>query len=246
MENNLEYIVDPIRYYISQEEHSKAAMLFICLGSELSLEIYKYINDSELEILTFEIARIEKISFAKRISVLKEFYEEVNDNRALFGGIDYARFLLEESVGASKAIDIINNLTASLVVRPFDFIRRVNPDHILDTIKHEHPQIIALVLSFIKPCNAAIILESFEKELQSDIIQRISNFKDTSPVVLREIERVMEKYLSSKTVEDLYKAGGIETVNEILNNIKPEARDLILEAVKKEDSALVQRIKQGE
>ena len=133
------------------------------------------------------------------------------------GGIDYARELLEKSVGSQKAIDIINRLTSSLQVRPFDFIRRTDPAHLLNFIQQEHPQTIALILAYLEPAKASIILQNLPDDIQSEVARRIATMDRTSPDVLREVERVLEKKLSTLSSEDYTAAGGVESIVEILN-----------------------------
>src|SRR5690606_1505621 len=113
------------------------------------------------------------------------------------GGIDYAREVLERSLGTQKAIDIINRLTSSLQVRPFDFIRRTDPAHLLNFIQNEHPQTIALILCYLEPQKAANILSSLPHQIQADVAKRIATMERVSPDVLREVERVLERKLST-------------------------------------------------
>ena len=113
----------------------KAAIFLVSLGSDVSSEIMKHLREDEVETLTFEIARLETVDAEFKDQVLEEFQELMNaQNFITTGGIDYARELLEKSLGSQKAIDIINRLTSSLQVRPFDFIRRTDPAHLLNFI----------------------------------------------------------------------------------------------------------------
>lgn len=159
------------------------------------------------------------------------------------GGIDYARELLEKSLGSQKAIDIINRLTSSLQVRPFDFIRRTDPAHLLNFIQQEHPQTIALILAYLEPNKASIILQSLPHEVQSDVARRIATMDRTSPEVLREVERVLEKKLSTLSSEDYTAAGGVESIVEILNLVDRSSEKQIIEALEDEDPELAEEIK---
>lgn len=126
----------------------KAAIFLVSLGSEVSSDIFKHLREDEIETLTFEIARLDNIDSELKDAVLEEFQDLMAaQNFITTGGIDYARELLEKSLGSQKAIDIINRLTSSLQVRPFDFIRRTDPAHLLNFIQQEYPQTIALILA---------------------------------------------------------------------------------------------------
>ena len=181
----------------------KAAVFLVTIGSEISAEIFKHLREDEIEALTFEIARLESVDSEERDRVLMEFQElMMAQDFITTGGIEYARELLEKSLGSQKAVDIINRLTSSLQVRPFDFVRRTDPMHLLNFIQTEHPQTIALILAYLEPQKASIILSSLPHEIQSDVAKRIATMDRTSPETLREVERVLEKKLSTLSSED--------------------------------------------
>ncbi|GHV67446.1 flagellar motor switch protein FliG [Spirochaetia bacterium] len=222
----------------------KAAVFLVTVGSEISAEIFKYLREDEIETLTFEIARLETIAPEQKDAVLQEFQEMMMANQFIStGGIDYARELLEKALGSQKAIDIINRLTSSLQVRPFDFIRRTDPAHLLNFIQQEHPQTIALILAYLEPAKASIILQSLPSEVQSDVARRIATMDRTSPEVLREVERVLEKKLSTLSSEDYTTAGGVESIVEILNLVDRGSEKQIIEALEDEDPELAEEIK---
>ncbi|MDR1576243.1 MAG: flagellar motor switch protein FliG [Treponema sp.] len=222
----------------------KAAIFLVTIGSEISAEIFKYLREDEIETLTFEIARLETIDAEQKDAILQEFQELMMANQFIStGGIDYARELLEKSLGSQKAIDIINRLTSSLQVRPFDFIRRTDPAHLLNFIQQEHPQTIALILAYLEPNKASVILQNLPQDVQSDVARRIATMDRTSPEVLREVERVLEKKLSSLSSEDYTTAGGVESIVEILNLVDRASEKQIIEALEDEDPELAEEIK---
>ncbi len=222
----------------------KAAVFLVTLGSEISAEIFKHLREDEIETLTFEIARLETIEPAQKDAILLEFQELMMASDFIStGGIDYARELLEKALGSQKAIDIINRLTSSLQVRPFDFIRRTDPAHLLNFIQQEHPQTIALILAYLEPNKASIILQNLQHEIQSDVARRIATMDRTSPEVLREVERVLEKKLSTLSSEDYTAAGGVESIVEILNLVDRSSEKMIIEALEDEDPELAEEIK---
>ena len=222
----------------------KAAVFLVTLGSEIASDIFKHLREDEIEQLTFEIARLESIEPQERDQVLMEFHELMMAQDFIStGGIDYARELLEKSLGTQKAVDIINRLTSSLQVRPFDFIRRTDPSHLLNFIQQEHPQTIALILAYLEPQKASVILGSLPHEIQSDVAKRIATMDRTSPEVLREVERVLEKKLSTLSSEDYTAAGGVESIVEILNMVDRSTEKTIVESLEEDDPELAEEIK---
>ena len=230
--------------YKSLTGRQKAAIFLISLGPEVSAEIMKHLREDEVETLTFEIARQEKVNPDFKDAVLEEFQELMNaQNFITTGGIDYARELLEKSLGSQKAIDIINRLTSSLQVRPFDFIRRTDPAHLLNFIQQEYPQTIALILAYLEPGKAAVILQNLPEEMQAEVSKRLATMDRTSPEVLREVERVLEKKLSTLSSEDYTAAGGVEAIVEILNLVDRSSEKSIIESLEEDDPDLAEEIK---
>jgi flagellar motor switch protein FliG len=222
----------------------KAAIFLIAVGPEVSSEIFKHLKEDEIEQITFEIARLDKITPEDKEKVLVEFNELMMAQDFITnGGIDFARGLLEKSLGNQKAIDIINRLTSSLQVRPFDFIRRTDPQHLLNFIQGEHPQTIALILSYLEAQKASNILTSIKQDIQADVAKRIATMDRVSPDVLREVERVLERKLSTLASEDFTSAGGIDAVVEILNLVDRGTEKTIIEALEEDDPELAEEIK---
>ena len=222
----------------------KAAIFLVSVGSEISAKIMEQLREDEVEKLTFEIARLETIEPELKDQVLQEFQDLMAaQNFITTGGIDYARELLEKSFGSQKAIEIINRLTSSLQVRPFDFIRRTDPSHLLNFIQQEHPQTIALILAYLEPPNASMILQNLPSEIQSDVARRIATMDRTTPEVLREVERVLEKKLSTVSNEDYTSAGGVDSIVEILNLVDRASEKSIIESLEDEDPDLAEEIK---
>lgn len=210
----------------------------------MSSEIFKHLREDEIEQITFEIARLDKITPEDKEKVLVEFNELMMAQEFISnGGIDFARGLLEKALGNQKAIDIINRLTSSLQVRPFDFIRRTDPQHLLNFIQNEHPQTIALILSYLDPQKASNILSNLPHTIQAEVAKRIATMDRVSPDVLREVERVLERKLSTLASEDYTSAGGIDSVVEILNLVDRGTEKTIIEALEEEDPELAEEIK---
>jgi len=203
------------------------------LALNRQLKFLKHLREDEIESLTFVLARLDNKSSKQKYAVLKEFSELYNNNKdACFGGIEFARNILEKSIGEEKTIDIINRLTSALQVRPFDFIRHADLENLYTIIKEERPQILALILSYLGSQNASEILQKLPVQSQIEVIRRIENLKETSPEVLREIERILEKNLALKEEMDYCLSGGKETVEEILESFPNEAKKQLVDFFK--------------
>ncbi len=222
----------------------KVAIFLVTLGAEISANVFQHLTQEEVETITFEIARLGNIKSEDRDLVLQEFQEMMMAQDFMAsGGVDYARELLEKSMGADKAIEIINRLTSSLKSRPFDFVRRADSQHILNFIQQEHPQTIALILSYIDAAKASAVLGGLDHEMQSEVAKRIANMERSSPEVIREVERVLEKKLSSISSEDLAIAGGVDSIVEILNTIDRATERSIMESLEEDDPELAEEIR---
>ncbi len=216
----------------------------VILGPEVSSAIFKYLKEDEIEQLTFEIARIDKVEPAEKEKVLKEFQELMMAQEFITqGGIDYAREVLEKALGSQKAADVINRLTSSIQSRPFDFVRRTDPAHLLNFIQSEHPQTIAMILAYLEPQKSSMIISALPPEIQSDVAKRIATMDRTSPDVLREVERVLERKLSTLASEDYTSAGGIDAIVEVLNLVDRQTERTIIEDLEDEDPELAEEIK---
>jgi len=222
----------------------KAAIFLLAVGAEVAADVMKRLQEAEVDTLTYEIARLDKITPEDKEKVLQEFQELMMAQEFITkGGIDQARSILERALGTQKAIDIVNRLTSSLQVRPFDFVRRQDPAQLLNFIQNEHPQTISLILSYLDSNKAASILSALPHQIQSDVARRIAKMDRTSPEVLREVERVLERKLSTLSNEDYTMAGGIEAVVEVINNVDRGTEKSIIEALEEEDPELAEEIK---
>ena len=222
----------------------KAAILLISLGPEISSEIFKHLKDDEIEQLTLEIANIRKVSNEDKEQIINEFHELlIAKDYISSGGIDYAKEVLEKALGSERALDIIHRLTATLQVKPFDFVRKTDPAQLLNFIQAEHPQTIALIIAYLAPEQASAILSALPPERQADVARRIAIMDRTSPDVIREIERLLERKLSSVVSEDFTSAGGVQSIVEILNRVDRTTEKTIMESLEMQDPEMAEEIK---
>ena len=222
----------------------KAALLLISLGPEVSASVYKHLSEEEIERLTLEISGVKKVESAVKENIIEEFHNiALAQDYITQGGIGYAKTVLEKALGPDQAQAILNRLTSSLQARPFDFARKADPSQIFNFIQNEHPQTIALILSYLDPTQAGIILSSLPQEVQADIAKRIAVMDSTSPEVISEIESVLERKLSSTVTQDYTETGGIDAVVEVLNGVDRQTEKTILDALEIQDPELAEEIK---
>lgn len=222
----------------------KAAILLIALGPEKSAQVFKHLKEEEIEQLTLEIANIRTVSPEIKEGILKEFYEIcLAQEYIVEGGISYAKDILEKALGADRAMEVINRLTVSLQVRPFDFVRKTDASQLLNFIQNEHPQTIALILSYLKPSQASMVISALSPDKQADVARRIAQMDRTSPDIIKEVERVLEKKLSTLVTEEYATVGGIDSIVEILNAVDRGTEKHIMETLEIEDTELAEEIK---
>jgi flagellar motor switch protein FliG len=222
----------------------KAAILMVALGPDAVAKAYHHIDDTTIELLTLEIANLRKVTPDIKLDVLKEAQEMIMAHEFMTqGGVDYARKLLEQALGSDKAQDILRRITASLQVRPFDFVRHTDPQQLLSFIQNEHPQTIALILSYLSPEQSALVLGGLSPSAQWDVARRIAKMDRITPEVLREVERVLERKLSTVMGQDFTIAGGIDAVVNLINRVDRGTERNIIEALEEQEPELAEEIK---
>jgi len=222
----------------------KAALLLISLGPEVAAAVYKNLTEEEVEQLTLEITSVKKVDATVKEEIIEEFHNiAIAQDYISQGGIAYAKTVLEKALGKEHSQAIINRLTSSLQVRPFDFARRADPSQLLNFIQNEHPQTIALILSYLEPEQAGTILSSLPQEVQADIARRIATMDSTSPEVISEVESVLERKLSSTVTQDFTETGGVDAVVEVLNGVDRSTEKTILDALEIQDPKLAEEIR---
>lgn len=222
----------------------KAAILLITLGPEKSSNVFKHLKEDEIEQLTLEIANTRSVAPSMKEAVLDEFYEVCLAQQYIAeGGIGYAKDLLEKSLGAERAKDVIGKLTASLQVRPFEFVRKTDANQLLNFIQDEHPQTIALILSYLPSGQASALISALSPDKQTDVAKRIAQMDRTSPDVIKEVEKVLEQKLASLVNQDYTVVGGVDSIVEILNTVDRGTEKHIMENLEIEDPELADEIR---
>ena len=225
----------------------KAAILFITLGPDASAPILKKLPETEIQKITFEIANMPKVKKEIKDEVLSEF---VNLNKAkeyiIEGGFEYAKNLLSKALGAQKAVDIMEKVTeVTQQYRPFGIARQADAHQLLNIIMNEHPQTIALILCYIQSDKAAQILSGLPEDLQSDVAKRIATMSNTSPMIVEDVEEILEKKLSNIVRADVATIGGVKSLVDILNNVDRGTEKSIIEELDREQPELAEKVKES-
>lgn len=225
----------------------KVAILFITLGPEASAGIIKKLPEPEIQKITYEIANISTVKPEQKQQILEEFIQMNKAKDYLIeGGLDYAKSLLAKALGSQRALEILEKVTeATQQFRPFAIARKADAHQLLNLISNEHPQTIALILCHLQPDKSGQILAELEEELQSDVAFRIATMNNTSPMVIKEIEKVLDSKLSSVVRSDMKSIGGVQTIVDILNQVDRTTEKHITEVLEREDPELAENIKES-
>jgi flagellar motor switch protein FliG len=223
---------------------AKAAILLIFLGPETSGVVLQSLSDAEIEILTIEIAKHRKISTEEKLSVLFEF-EQLMMARRFYaeGGLEYAKHLLEKTIGPGKALEILARMGTSLQVQPFEAARTADPTQLATLIQNEHPQTVALILAYLQPEKSAVILQSMTPDTQVEIAKRLALMDRTSPEITREVENYLEERLSSIIGQDFTSVGGIDSLIGVLNAVERATEKNIIETMEVQEPSLAEEVK---
>ena len=222
----------------------KSAILLIALGPEKSATIFKHLKEDEIEELTLEIANTRSITPQVKDSVVDEFYQICLAQQYIAeGGIGYAKELLEKALGSEAALQVIGKLTSSLQVKPFEFVRKAEASQLLNFIQDEHPQTIALILSYMSASQASQIISGLPQERQADVAKRVALMDRTSPDVIKEVEKILESKLASLVNQDYTIFGGVDQVVEILNSVDRGTEKHIMETLEIEEPELADEIR---
>jgi len=222
----------------------KAAVLLVSLEQEKAAEILKRLPAEAVEEVSREIASLGEIPNATRKEIFGEFYSLALANSYVSeGGLEYAKTLLKKSLSEEDAKRIINQVTQQVQTTPFSFLQKAESENLLTFIQDEHPQTIALILAHLPAQKASEILVGLPSQKQVEVVKRVANMEQTNPEVIKEVERGLEHRLSDIVSQTFEKAGGVETVAEILNLADRSTEKGIMEGLEAEDPDLVEQIR---
>jgi flagellar motor switch protein FliG len=226
------------------ESLRKAATIVLALGIENASEVFKYLREDEIESLTVEIATMQSLSTEVMETTMDEFYGLCEAQAFITeGGIEYARAVLEKSKGASAASNIIEKVTKTLQVKAFDFIYKADPKQILILIQNEHPQTIALILSYCTVEQSSAILSELPRDIQMDVVERIATMDSTSPEIVKDIERLIKRKMQMSETGEFTEIGGTKYIAEVLNSVDRGTEKYIMDELSKKDPKLSEEIR---
>ncbi|HWP79431.1 MAG TPA: flagellar motor switch protein FliG [Candidatus Acidoferrum sp.] len=229
---------------IQFDSRKKASAVIISLGTETASIIYKFLREDEIEQLTLEIAMLQDLTSEQTEQCLDEFYNLCLAQKYVTeGGIEYAREILNKALGPQAAAVLIERVNKTIRTRSFDFLRKADPKHLISMIQNEHPQTIALILSYLRANQASEILAELPRDLQLDVAQRIAVMDRTSPEMVKEVEKTLSKRFSSVASVDFAEIGGVKYMAEIMNSVDRGTEKYILEEMGKADPGLAEEIR---
>ena len=222
----------------------KIAILLVTLGSDVAASILKQLDEEEVKLLSKEIAQIGKISFEEKEKVLKEFKEILESKKFISkGGSGTAKDILIKAFGQDHAEKIFSNISKKVMRKPFEFLNKVEPEEINFLLKNEHPQTIALTLSYLKPEVASRVLKELPQDLQASIAKRIAKIDKSSPEAIENVENILKNKLVKISDGEIKRIDGINVIAEILNNMDREAEKNILDSIEDDNEELADEIK---
>ena len=223
----------------------KVALVLASMGAENASAVYKHLSDDEVEEISVELAKMEYHPIETVEETLNEFYELCLTQKVITeGGLDYARSVLEKAFGAEAANNLLNRITKQLETKSFDFVRKADYKNLLAIVQNEHPQTIALILSYARTDQASAILSELPKEKRVDVVERIANMDRASPEVVKAIEESLEKKFATLASTDSMEVGGINYVAEVMNNVDRATEKYIFDELSARDQKLADLIKQ--
>jgi flagellar motor switch protein FliG len=222
----------------------KAAVLLISLGSERAADVFRHLRDDEIEGLSLEMAKLQRIDPTVTATVLEELAATVQAYDSLIsGGVDYARDVLERALGGDRAAEIIGRLSSVIEMRPFEFLRRTPPEQIVTFLRNEAPQTVALVVANLHTTLGAQVLSHLGEAEQADIAVRIARMGETSPAVVKQVEAVMRQKLASVVQQEYSAAGGVKSLAEILNHADRPTERNVLDSLTEADEELAAEVR---
>ena len=222
----------------------KAAVLLISLGTERAAEVFKHLRDDEIEALSLEMAKLQRVDPGTSESVLEELAATVTAYDSLnAGGVDYAREVLERALGPERALEIIGRMSTVIERRPFEFLRKTPPEQMVTFLRNESPQTIALVIANLHTTLASQVLSNLPDSDQAEIALRIARMGETSPDVVKQVEDVMRQKLDTVVQQEYSAAGGIKSLAEILNHTDRSTERNVLDSLTETDEELAVEVR---
>ena len=223
---------------------TRAAAVIISLGAAEAAEVYKYLKEEEIEQLSLEVAKMDTLPPDELREIIDDFYSLCLTQKVITeGGVVYARDVLEKAFGTQQAASLMERVTKSLRTKAFDFVRKSDYKNLLSTLQNEHPQTIALILSYARADQASAIISELPPDTRLDVIERIANLDRASPDVINLVEKTLEQRFGNIVSVDLMELGGVPYVAEIMNNVDRSTEKQIFDELAIKDPQLSDNIR---
>jgi flagellar motor switch protein FliG len=234
----------PAKRKLEIKGRKKAAVLLVSLGPDRAAEVFKHLRDDEIETLSLEMAKLQRVDAFTQATVLEELAATVEAYDSLLaGGVDYAREVLERALGPERAREIIGRLSSVIEMRPFEVLRRTPAEQLVTFLRNESPQTVALVIANLHTTLASQVLANLPSGEQAEIAVRIARMGETSPEVVKQVESVMKKKLDSVVQQEYSTAGGIKSLAEILNHTDRSTERNVLDSLTEADEELAAEVR---
>ena len=223
----------------------KAALVLSSIGSENASHVFKHFSEDEVERLTLEVAKLDYWPAEQVEGVLNDFYELCLTQKVISeGGVDYAREILEKAFGPQQANTLFEKITKQLKTKAFSFVRKADYKNLLALVQNEHPQTIALILSYSRSDQASAILSELPKDVRIDVVERIARMDNASPDVVKAIEETLEKKFAGLATMESMEVGGVNYIADVLNNVDRATEKFIFDELIQRDPRLAEEIRQ--
>lgn len=218
----------------------------VSLGADRASQIYKYLNEEDIEELTYEVAKLGKTSNTQVEGTLDEFYKLCLTHKMMTdGGLDYARNVLEKAFGESTARNLLEKVSKTLQSKPFNFFMKGDPKALLSLLQNERPQVIALIMAYMESQQAAQVLEQLPEEKKIQAVESMARMDRVSPEAIAIVEEEMKrKFATIITSEDNMSLGGVDYVADMMNHVDRSSERKIFEELDKRNPELAQSIRE--
>lgn len=222
----------------------RAATVIISLGAQRASDVYKYLSEDEVEMLSLEIAKMQRLSEEDVRETMEDFYGLCVTQKVINeGGVLYARDVLEKAFGPEQAASLMERLSKSLKTQAFEFIRKADYKSLQMALANEHPQTIALVLSYARSDQASMIIAELPRTMQIDVIKRIANLDRTSPEIVSIVEKTLERRFDSIISSDQVEVGGVPYIADIMNRVDRSTEKFVFDELGEQDPKLAEEIR---
>jgi flagellar motor switch protein FliG len=219
-----------------------AAVLLMSLPEEEASQLLAKLDAKQVEQVSIEIARTRAVTSEEQERVVKDFTDASPSFGLRGGGLELAKTLIQKALGPNAAAALVN-IRQSIEATPFGFLRHVDSQNLLTYIIDEHPQTIALIMSHLPPNYGAEILAGLPEQRRLAVVRRIATMGRTNPEIIREVEKGLERRMSSVMTQSFEHAGGVEAVAEMLNVSDRATERALMDSLAQEDAALVEEIR---